>query len=220
MNGVHDMGGLECFGPINPDPNEQKFRADWERRVLALTLAMGATGQWNLDQARSTRELLPPAEYLSIGYYRIWFEALEDLLLERGLVTVEEIEQGRALSPGTNEVQAMRAKNVTTVLRKGSPVDRSINTQARFAIGDRVCVRNIHAPTHTRLPGYIRGKTGVVKRVHGAHIYADTHALGLGDEPQWLYNVRFEAADLWGEPRQQSSAIHVDCWEPYLQELT
>nr|HPR43526.1 nitrile hydratase subunit beta [Ottowia sp.] len=63
MNGVHDMGGLQCFGPVRPEPDEPLFHAPWESRALAVTLAMGAGGRWNIDLSRAARESLPPATY-------------------------------------------------------------------------------------------------------------------------------------------------------------
>ena len=42
MNGVHDMGGMQCYGPVRPETDEPVFHADWERRALAVTLAVGA----------------------------------------------------------------------------------------------------------------------------------------------------------------------------------
>ena len=72
MNGVHDMGGLQSFGPVQPEADEPPFHAPWEKRALALTLAMGATGSWNIDQSRAARESLPPGKYLTSSYYQIW----------------------------------------------------------------------------------------------------------------------------------------------------
>ena len=87
MNSVHDMGGMQAFGPVRPEADEPVFHAAWEKRALALTLAMGATGQWNIDLSRSARESLPPALYLGSSYYQIWLNALENLMRERGLAS-------------------------------------------------------------------------------------------------------------------------------------
>ncbi len=94
MNGVHDMGGLQAFGPVQLEVNEPIFHAAWERQAMGLTVLMGGSGQWNIDQARSTRESLPPSLYLSSSYYQIWIEALERLLLTRRLVSVDELRTG------------------------------------------------------------------------------------------------------------------------------
>ncbi len=94
MNGVHDMGGLQGFGPVLPEAHEPLFHAPWEARAMALTVAMGASGQWNIDLSRACRESLPPAVYLSSSYYEIWIRALEVLMRERGLVGAEELANG------------------------------------------------------------------------------------------------------------------------------
>jgi len=216
MNGVHDMGGLECYGPVVAKPDEL-FHEPWERDVLALTLAMGATGSWNLDQSRSARESLPPDDYLTIGYYRIWLSALETLLVTHKLLSRDELAQATIIDPPRQLNRILAAEEVPTVLAKGAPVSRTVTTAAAFAVGDKVQVRNRHIKSHTRLPAYIRNRTGVIHRIHGAHIFPDSHAIGIGEDPHWLYNVRFDAAELWGQPRTQASAVHVDCWEPYLR---
>src|SRR5215472_16510846 len=95
MNGAQDMGGMQSFGPVRPEPDEPRFHADWERRVLALNLAMNAVGKWNIDMQRAARESLRPAQYLASSYYEIWFEGLKNVLLNAGLVTAAEIEAGK-----------------------------------------------------------------------------------------------------------------------------
>ena len=216
MNGVHDMGGLECYGPIEHEPDEI-FHDEWEKQVLAITLAMGATGTWNLDQSRFSRESLDPSEYLSIGYYRIWLQALESLLVRHELITEQELNTGRSHAEAKPVHRVLRSVDVATVLKKGSPVSREVTHKPRFSIGDTVRVNNIHTPQHTRLPSYIRNHTGVVHAVHGAHVYPDAHAQGLGEDPQWLYNIKFQASELFGVSRRQHDFTHVDCWEPYLE---
>jgi len=92
MNGVHDLGGMHGFGPINPEPDEPVFHHEWERRAFALTLAMGAYGAWNLDMSRYARERMEPAAYLRASYYERWLSGLERLLIEKGLLSEQEIE--------------------------------------------------------------------------------------------------------------------------------
>ena len=93
MNGVHDMGGMHGMGPVELEPGEPVFHADWERRLFALNLAMGAWRKWNIDMGRHTREQMPPTEYLAASYYERWLWGLERLLVEKGLLTRAEIEQ-------------------------------------------------------------------------------------------------------------------------------
>ncbi|HEX6022633.1 MAG TPA: nitrile hydratase subunit beta [Solirubrobacter sp.] len=192
MNGAHDMGGMHGFGPVEPEPDEPWFHAEWERRVFALTLAMGATGEWNIDMSRFAREDRPPADYLSKSYYELWLAGLERLLAERGVL---ERPPRRVL----------RAEDVPAVLVRGGPVEREPPRPARFAVGDRVRTRWINPRGHTRLPRYARGREGVIERVHGCHVFPDSNAHGRGEDPQWLYNVRFD------------DAVSVDAFEPYLE---
>ena len=111
----------------------------------------------------------------------------------------------------------MTAENMQAILAAGGPVDRAVETQAAFAVGDRIVARNMHPFTHTRLPRYVRGRPGVIRAVHGAHVSPDSHAKGLGEDPQWLYSVAFTAPDLWGPEADPSLSVHVDLWEPYLE---
>lgn len=220
MNGVHDMGGMQCFGPVHPEADEPLFHAEWEKRALALTLAMGATGLWNIDQSRSARESLPPAVYLGSSYYEIWIRALEVLLRERRLLA-EGLSDAGAPGPAPAVPRVLRAADVAPALAKGSPVDRASTAPARFRPGDRVTARNLHPQGHTRLPRYVRGHTGTVQRVHGVHLFADRRAGGMlppfDDTAHWLYTVVFEGRDLWGPQADPGLQVSVDAWEPYLE---
>jgi nitrile hydratase beta subunit len=216
MNGVHDMGGMQGFGPVVPEPDEPRFHDAWERRAFGLTLAMGATGLWNLDQTRAARESLPPAQYLGSSYYQVWLAGLTRLLLERRLVTSDEIAEGRMREPAAKVSGVLAAGRVASALAAGSPTARTPDGTARFATGDAVRARNIHPSSHTRLPRYCRGKCGTIAALHGAHVFPDANARGEGERPQWLYTVRFDARELWGSDTS-ANAIHVDCWEAYLE---
>jgi nitrile hydratase beta subunit len=217
MNSVQDMGGMQGFGPVLQEPNEPLFHADWERRAFALALATGATGAWNLDMARATRESLPPALYLSSSYYRIWFEAMEKLLVSKGLVSTDEIRDGKAKAPPAPNVRTLMKDRVTAALAKGSPSEREASAPARFKAGDMVRTKQMNPATHTRLPRYCRGKSGTIVSVRGTHVFADANATGQGEQPQWLYTVEFKATELWG-PDTTASAVCVDCWESYLEQ--
>ncbi len=215
MNGAQDLGGMQGFGPVRPEADEPWFHAPWERSAFALTLAMGAVGGWSIDGSRHARETLPPARYLASSYYEIWFEALCRLLVEHRLASPTELADGVVREPPLPGVRALAAAAVPEVLARGTPSARPAASPARFAVGDRVRTRLMHPETHTRLPRYARGRRGEVVAVHGAHVYPDTHAHGLGEQPRWLYTVRFAAAELWGDDTTATS-VCVDCWEPYL----
>ena len=91
MNGAHDLGGMHGFGRIDPEPDEPVFHAEWERRVFAMTVAAGFGGQWNIDMSRFAREDCDPGLYLRTTYYEKWLLGLERLLVERGLISRQEI---------------------------------------------------------------------------------------------------------------------------------
>ena len=217
MDGAHDMGGVKGFGPVEPEPNEPMFHGEWERRAFALTLAMGASGGWNIDMSRFARENRPADDYLSKSYYQIWLAGLERLMIERGLVAQDEIEAGRILHPVKPVERTLTPERVATTLGRGGPTERDATAPARFKIGDRVRARDIHPPTHTRLPQYVRGHLGTVELVHGCHVFPDTNSQGQGENPQWLYTVRFDGRDLWGEGSDPTISVSVDAFEPYLE---
>jgi nitrile hydratase beta subunit len=210
-----DLGGRLGFGRVIPEPEGELFHASWEPGVLALVLAMGATGAWNIDMSRAARETLP--DYDRLSYYEIWFAAMVKLLAERHLVEADEAASGRALHAAPPLERRLVAADVAAVLAKGSPTLRPVERPARYRVGDSVRMYAGAVPHHTRLPGYVRGKRGVVERVHGVHVFADAHALGLGEQPHWLYGVVFDGSELWpGDASATRLKVGVDAWEPYL----
>ena len=214
-----DLGGQTGHGPVRPEPEGELWHAPWEPRAMALTVALGATGAWNLDASRAARESLPA--YASLSYYAVWVAGLERLLQARGLLHEDEITQARALHPAPPLPRTLLAAQVAAVLAKGSSTSRPVTDPAtdapRYAVGDAVRMQAAAVQHHTRLPGYVRGKQGRVAALHGAHVYPDSHAQGAGEQPRWLYTVAFSGTELWGsEPNAQGLCISVDAWEPYL----
>jgi nitrile hydratase len=220
MNGAHDLGGMHGFGPINPEPEAQEpvFHAAWEKRVFGLALAVGALGKWNIDISRYARERQHPVEYLQHTYYENWLAGLEKLLVEQGLVTAEELASGKAAAPAAADTRqrVLKAEQVPMVLAQGSPVETALETPPHFKPGDRVRARNRHPMGHTREPRYVRGRVGVIQAHYGAHVFPDRNAAGVR-EGRHLYSVRFEASELWGQPRTGADAVYVDLWEDYLE---
>jgi nitrile hydratase subunit beta len=213
VNGPHDMGGMQCYGPVNPERDEPLFHAGWERRALAVTVAMGATGLWNIDMMRSERESLPPATYLKSSYYEIWIRALEAMLARRGIAVPGRQASGEPVTP----LRVPDGEGMRATLARGAPTEHEAALPARFQPGDFVHTRNINPQGHTRLPRYARGKPGVIEAVNGCHVFADANAAGRGEDPQWLYTVRFAAMDLFGEDADPAHFVFIDCFEPYLE---
>lgn len=210
-----DLGGRDGFGRVLPEPEGELWHASWEPKALALTLAMGATGSWNIDASRSARETLP--DYAELSYYQIWLAALAKLMVERGLVSDEELAEARVQLAPRPLARVLRAADVPTVLARGSATERPATRAPRFAVGDRVRTRAGRVDHHTRLPGYAAGRVGIVERVHGTHVFADTNAQGLGEQPQWLYAVSFDGRELWGEAAQPGLSVSIDAWDDYLE---
>jgi nitrile hydratase len=216
MNGVHDMGGMTCFGPIVREENEPVFHADWERQVFPLAmLALGDLG--TIDEYRHAIERMDPAHYLSSSYYEHWLAALETLAVEKGVCTEEELATGIAQSTGGRTKPPLPPEVVPLIVHQGIPASRQTDRTPRFKLGDRVRARNLNPSGHTRLPRYVRGKQGVIDGVHGTFVYPDTNAHGGGEQPQPLYSVRFDAAELWGPTAVGRDGLYIDLWEDYLE---
>jgi nitrile hydratase len=215
VNGPQDMGGQTGFGPVQPEPDEPWFHADWERKALALTLAMGMTGSWNIDTSRHARERLPALQYWSSSYYEIWIAGLITLMTEAGLVTKGEVESGHSAGPAAPIARRATAATVPAILARGGPADRACRRPPRFAVGDIIRTRNFNTDGHTRLPRYARGRQGEIIARHGTHVFPDSSAHRQGDDPQWLYTVRFSARELWGH--DNNDAVMLDLWEPYFE---
>ncbi|MGA7198638.1 MAG: nitrile hydratase subunit beta [Roseiarcus sp.] len=217
MNGGHDLGSMMGFGPVVAEADEPVFHAAWEKRVLALRNAAGALGEWNIDMARHANETLHPVDYLSSSYYETWLKGLEKLVVAHGLATPEEIAAGRALHPAKPTRPPPTAAAMAEALARGTPYDRPPLSPALFAVADEVRALNINPQGHTRLPRYARGRRGHVEKVHGAFVFPDANARGLGPSPQWLYCIRFSAAELWGRDGDPGLDLSIDAWESYLE---
>ena len=215
MDGIHDMGGMDGFGKVVPEPNEPPFHAPWEGRVLAMQRALGYAGTWQIDISRAAQERLPPQVYLKVSYYQRWELAMESNLVERGFAGADEIAAGHALREGKPRKRTLTAPVVLEGMTRGS-FFRQAQAPARFKPGDRVRTRNIHPPTHTRLPRYARGRVGVIERAHGCHAFPDAVATDKGDNPQWLYTVVFDGRELWGPEADAGVKVSIDAFEPYL----
>ena len=217
MNGAHDLGGMHGMGPIEPEPDEPVFHHDWERRVFAATLAAGYLRKWNIDISRFAREQMPGPEYLNTTYYEHWLFGLERLLVEKSLLSPEELRTGRAREPAPEGLVPLRASQVGNVLLKGSSARRADGEPSRFRPGDGVLTRNIHPAGHTRLPRYARGKRGVIDRDHGTFVFPDTNGMGLGEKPQHCYSVRFTLRELWGPDASLRDSVYIDLWDDHLE---
>ncbi|MGI9001562.1 MAG: nitrile hydratase subunit beta [Pseudonocardia sp.] len=219
MDGISDMGGTEGWGPVTaPTRDEPPFAEPWEGRAFALTLlTMGRVSGRNLDAFRHALERLDRADYLDDGYYGRWLNAAELMLTDSAI-----------LAPGAIDA---RARTITGEAVEEPPVPeprkpdyaptaagslRTVAEAPAFAVGDTVRARSTPSEGHTKLPRYVRGHTGVVEVVQPAHLLPDTHAHFQGENPQYVYSVRFDSHELWGESAEDF-ALTVELYESYLE---
>lgn len=215
MNSIHDLGGMHGFGAIDAERDEPPFHEAWEGRAGGLLEVMTFPAGFTVDRFRYLRETLRPDLYLTQTYYEQWIYIAEQLLLESGMVSAEELARGRAQAPKRDD--AVRAEAVWGFLHDRTHSGRDVSDTPRFAVGQRVRARTMQPTGHTRLPRYVRGKTGSIVSYHGAHVLPDASAHGRGDTPQHLYTVRFSAPELWGERANPRDSVHLDLWESYLE---
>ena len=210
MNGIHDMGGMDGFGPVRRERNEPVFHADWERRLFALSLALPLSVPYGDDHLRRETERLRPTDYLRMSYYEAWFHAIRALLAERGILPGSTASRVATQPP-------LSAGNVDAAIAAGASTRQpEQGMMARFLAGDGVVARNIHPAGHTRLPRYVRGKPGVVVADRGVFSFPDSNAADQGLRPQHVYTVAFDARVLWGDDTTAGS-VCVDLWEDYLE---
>jgi nitrile hydratase subunit beta len=211
MNGIHDMGGMQGMGEIGYHDNAPSFHEAWEVRVHALVQAVQSGG------LRPYIEHIPAAEYLRMSYYERWYTALVTRLLERGVVTRAEVERGQA-DPAAGKATPVVTPAVARELLFRTPqTEQATKLPPRFCVGDRVRGRNIHPTTHTRMPRYTRGKTGVVARDRGVFNLPDSEHASAEPTPQHVYLIHFTAHELWGEEASAHDSLYIDMWEDYLE---
>lgn len=213
-NSIHDMGGMHGFGPVEPEPDEPVFHETWEGRVYAINRALGPLGIWTIDDSRYAQETLRPKDYIGASYYERWMLGLEKRLLEKDLMTSEELAGGKSLR-ATERPNRIFTTNDARELTRGS-FAREAPAPARFKAGDNVRTRNLNPTTHTRLPRYARDKLGKVEAIRGCHVYPDSVTTGAGEDPQWLYTVVFPGQVLWGPEAEPSLTVSIEAFEPYL----
>jgi nitrile hydratase len=207
VNSIHDMGGMDGFGPIAREADEPVFHAEWERRMFGLSFGIAYALSLDDDHFRQEIERVPPAAYLRASYYELWYRAYLALLRQRGVLDP-------TLPAGLNP--PLHPEQVLPMIESGGSTRMPAEgVVARFAVGDAVIARNIHPTGHTRLPRYARGKRGVIHADRGVFSFADSNARGDGPCPQHLYTVAFTADALWGESRGRDT-IRLDLWDAYL----
>lgn len=204
MDGIHDMGGRQGFGRIRYALKAQTFHEPWEKRVNALYSLAVKCGIFNMDEYRHAIERMEPRHYLSASYYERSLTSLATLCVEKGILTQEELER--------------RAQGQFPLSMPSAPGRGNVPTRQTFKPGDKVRVRTDHVPGHVRMPGYIRGKTGVVVSESPKYPFPDAHAHGIHAEDEPTYDVRFNAGELWPNDAEPAH-VHVGVFQSYLERV-
>jgi nitrile hydratase len=236
----HYLGGLEGL-PEPLDLEKRVFVEEWEKRIFGIHVAMMALSthlssallqypiddvptafrdKWTWADLRTGAEAMNPFDYFKFRYYEKWLGGITSFFVERGYLSEEEL----AVAPtarvdGPNPAGAAIDAQVERYLRGGDSPRRDV-AHPRFAPGDRVRVTNVPAAAHTRLPGFLRGHRGVVRRVfEGDYAYFNHTGDGIGD-PMPVYVVEFTPAELWGERAEaEPNTMYAELFEAYLQPI-
>jgi nitrile hydratase subunit beta len=220
MDGVHDMGGMHGFGPVVVEGGDEIFHEDWEARAFAIYILVGQRGLGAGPGGRAVRESMDPVHYLQASYYERWLWSAERRMEAKGTIAPGEVGAMIArLAEG--EVPLTRADPAlasAAVAEQRAPLP-GLGTAvgARFAPGDRVCVRRMHPAGHTRCPRYVRGAVGVIERVQGTDRLPDLATYELSTEPQPVYAVAFASRELWGGTDEPPWTVLVDLFDDYLE---
>ena len=211
MNGIHDMGGMEGLGELGYKENETGFHEAWEARLFAMVRAL-RTGS-----LRTGIEQIPASDYLRMGYYERWYAAFVARIIERGFVTSAELDSGRADPASAKETPGLTPETANAYLSITPKEERDIELAPRFRVGESVLGRNMNPMTHTRMPRYTRGKTGIVERDRGIFNLPDSELSSGEPKPQHVYLVRFTGQELWGDAVPANDSVYIDLWEDYLE---
>jgi nitrile hydratase len=217
MDGIHDMGGMQGWGGVIIDPEEPVFHEPWEARAFAFGALSARLSGTNLDAMRHAIDRQHPVDYLVDGYYGRWLGCVETLLVDSGV-----------LAPGAVEARARKLRG-EDVAEPEPPVEhkpdytptgpgslREAEAAPRFAVGQSVRAKTTANDGHTRLPRYVRGKTGTVVTIQPAQVLPDTHAHFVGENAQHVFAVRFDSTELWGAAAQPFN-LTIDLYDDYLE---
>jgi nitrile hydratase len=201
MDGMHDLGGKQGFGRIAypPAPHDES----WEPLIRALWTLGVRKGLYNMDEYRHAIERMAPVHYLGAPYYERTLTAVATLLVEKGVVTAEAL--------------AAKAGGPFPLAWPIGPGRTSASAQS-FAIGEEVRVKNEFTSGHTRMPGYIRGKTGAVVAISPPCPFPDGAGHGMAETWEPTYDVRFRSEELWPDSSDKAM-IHVGVFQSYLEKI-
>jgi nitrile hydratase subunit beta len=216
MDGIHDLGGREGFGPINVDEKEEPFHEPWEARVFGIARAISRPDDWNIDWFRHCRELIDPIDYLTRAYFDQWLMTYAAMMVNSSMATVEELASGYSQAPLSGFPPPLPPSAITTAKKAVTSYQREATVKPQFEVGQLVRAISSGHSGHTRLPGYARGRGGIIESYHGFHVLPDVNAM-LIPRAEPLYTVAFKHAELWPEEQSDRGFVCLDLWESYLE---
>jgi nitrile hydratase subunit beta len=222
MDGIHDLGGMHGFGPVQMESENYVFRHDWQRRSFGLTQALAGTTPYCADMHRHKIERLPAIDYLRMDYFEKWAFATAELLKDAGLVNDTELSSGmKAFVVDLTRHPPATPEGLLDAMKAGAKMQFPPETSpARFTVDDMIRVSTDCPPGHTRVPRYVRGRVGKIVADMGVFQFADTVAAGKGRHPQHCYTVEFAASTLWGSDAEgPDDHVYLDLAEAYLERL-
>lgn len=220
MNSIHDLGGMHNMGELQVELDEPVFHHDWERKVFSFALGLLGARYFNLDEIRHAGERMSPVDYLALPYFANWLHGMTTLLVEKDILTREELDAGRSLRPDNGKlVPPFPPEIAGYIMNNPIPTRREEGLVARFKPGDAIVARNINPVGHTRLPRYVRGKRGIVEEDYGKFPFSDSVAHGGPERAQHVYSVCFTARELWGDEASAGDTVSLDLFDDYLEAV-
>ena len=204
MDGVHDLGGRQGFGPVRSKGHCEPFHGEADIRIAAMWVRLVRQGIYNMDEYRHAIERMEPRHYVGASYYERTFTAVVSLCVERGVFSADELSTAAGF-----------AVPLSRPSREGRIGGMHLPD---IGVGDRVRVKDEFVTGHSRMPGYIRGKEGVVVKIFPAYPYPDAHGHGLESAWQRSFDVRFSSHDLWPDGAEEVE-VQVGVFHGYLDKL-
>lgn len=214
MDGIHDLGGKQGYGPIDVHEKDEPFHADYEGRMWAIS-RLCAAPDWTIDWWRNVREHIDPVDYLSRPYFDSWMQTYAAAYMCSGLFTAEEIINGHTEHKGPPAKALSYDEAIETQRNSCRDFSLPCDSPTRFKVGDQIRTVEFIGAAHTRLPQYARNKPGVIRAYTGSHPFPDDSARGV-ERGEHLYSVTFAARDLWGPDASARDCVIIDLWESYL----
>ncbi|HEY0792533.1 MAG TPA: nitrile hydratase subunit beta [Chthoniobacterales bacterium] len=239
----HHLGGLEGLGPVNFET--RVFVEPWEQRIFGIHVAMmgmslhlsdsvakypieklptAFKSTWTWADLRKGAEAMNPFDYFKYRYYEKWLGGISGFFVSQGYISQKELDARTAAILEGEKPSASPLMNdeidrqIIEYLRVGDQGGREGERKPKYAAGDSLTVKDVASVDHTRLPGHLRGKAGVVEKLYpGLYVYfCSTGPDGLGD-PMPVYQMRFDPKEIWGDLAEPNSTVYADLYETYLE---